>query len=118
MATINTTVNNGGVTSGASFSVDTDAIPGMIAKYEDARDELDKILAKAQRMREVEPPGDDPVSGASANAIRRLIGGEGEGGLSQAVSEAKKHLQGQIDQLNAALQDYRSADEAATPNQA
>ncbi|MCA1193301.1 hypothetical protein [Saccharopolyspora sp. 6V] len=117
MATINTTVNNGGVTSGASFSVDTDAIPGMIAKYEDARDELDKIIQVVSRSGFLKPPGDDEVSKSAAASIKKLMGNS-EGGITQVVTGARKHIQDQIDQLKAAQQDYRSADDAATPNQA
>lgn len=116
MATINTTVNNGGVSSGASFSVDTDAIPGMIAKYEDARGELLQILAVARRNETLQPPGDDKVSKLATAEIQKLMGGDQ--GIIRIVSEARDHLQSQIDQLKAAQKDYQSADDAATPTQA
>ncbi|GAB2650872.1 hypothetical protein GCM10027271_05650 [Saccharopolyspora gloriosae] len=117
MATINTTVNNGGVSSGASFSVDTDAIPGMIAKYEDARGELDEILNKVRNSGVLKPPGDDEVSKGAAESIKKLMGNS-EGGITQVVTAARKHIQDQINQLKAAQKDYQSADDAATPTQA
>ncbi|MFR9728626.1 hypothetical protein ACL03H_05300 [Saccharopolyspora sp. MS10] len=117
MATINTTVNNGGVTSGASFSVDTDAIPGMIAKYEDALGELGSILRTVSASGFLKPPGDDEVSESAAQAIKSLMGNS-NGGITHVVNGAIDHIQSQIDQLKAAQQDYRSADDAATPNQA
>ncbi|WP_243791520.1 PE domain-containing protein [Saccharopolyspora gloriosae] len=116
MATINTTVNNGGVSSGASFSVDTDAIPGMIAKYEDAREQLGEILNLTRRSGMLKPPGNDEVSKAAAKAIGDLMGGSDQG-ITKVVTDAREHLQEQINQLKAAQKDYQSADEAATPTQ-
>lgn len=116
MATINTVVNSGGSPQAASFNVDTDKIPGMIAKYEDARDELDRILRTARQKKSIKPAGDDEVSKAAAQAIKNLLG-DAPGGLTKAVDDARRHIQDQIDQLKAAQKDYRAADEAATPTQ-
>ncbi|MEU6128335.1 hypothetical protein ABZ805_04090 [Saccharopolyspora sp. NPDC047091] len=116
MATINTTINNGGVSSGASFSVDTDAIPALIAKYEDARDELDRIRFSMNRLEKIEPSGQDKISRASADSIKSIVSDQ-PGGLAHVLNEAKKHLENQIEQLRAAVNDYRGADDAATPTQ-
>lgn len=51
MATINTTVNGANGPQAAAFRVDPDKIPAMIAKYEDARQELDRILTTVRHRK-------------------------------------------------------------------
>lgn len=116
MATINTTVNGANGPQAAAFRVDPDKIPAMIAKYEDARQELDRILTTVRRRTSIQPAGHDEVSEAAAQAIKDLIG-TAPGGLTQVVTDARKHINNQIEQLKAAQQDYRAADESATPTQ-
>lgn len=115
MATINTSVNSGGGTQQASFSVEPDRIPAMVAKYEDAKDELTDILRAVRRNGFISPPGDDEVSKAASKAISELMGSDE--GIVKVVTDARDHLQNQIEQLKAAQQAYKAADESATPNQ-
>lgn len=116
MATVNTTVDGGGGAQQASFSVEPDRIPAMIAKYEDAKDELDQILKAVSQSSRLKPPGDDEVSKSAAKAVKDLMGSTE--GITKVVTDARNHLQHQIEQLKAAQQNYRAADEAATPNEA
>ncbi|MER7015579.1 hypothetical protein ABT324_29445 [Saccharopolyspora sp. NPDC000359] len=115
-ATIHTAINAGGSAQAASFSVDIEQIPGLIAKYEEAQDKLGKILRKAQDLRYINGPGKDEVSQKLASALGEMAG-DGEGCLSWAVNDARKRLQSQIDQLKAAQGTYTSTDEAATARQ-
>ncbi|MCI2424247.1 PE domain-containing protein [Saccharopolyspora sp. K220] len=116
MATIHTAINSGGTAKAASFSVDIEQIPGLIAKYEEAVEKLEQILMKAQQLRKVAPPGDDEVSKKLADSLGEMAGNN-EGCLSWAVNDARKRLQTQIDQLKAAQGTYQSTDEAATARQ-
>ena len=52
-ATIHTAVNAGGSAQAASFTVDVEQIPGLIAKYEEAQEKLEAILTKAQQLRKI-----------------------------------------------------------------
>lgn len=113
-ASVNTWVNTDGGVQQATFSVDMDQVPGLIAKYEEAREMLDEILQDAQELRKVAPPGTDETSVQLADNLGRMAGGE-EGCLSWAVTDGRQRIQDQIDQLKAALHDYQNADEAATP---
>ncbi|MGP4021663.1 PE domain-containing protein [Saccharopolyspora sp. 5N708] len=116
MAVVHTAINSGGTATAASFSVDIEQIPGLIAKYEDAVEKLEQILMKAQQLRKVAPPGEDEVSEKLANSLGEMAGNN-EGCLSWAVNDARKRLQAQIDQLKAAQGTYQSTDEAATARQ-
>ncbi|MDA3648239.1 hypothetical protein LZ318_18105 [Saccharopolyspora indica] len=115
-AMIHTAVNSGGTAQAASFSVDIEQIPGLIAKYEEAQDKLDRILRKAQDLRYINGPGEDEVSQQLASALGEMAG-DGEGCLSWAVNDARTRIQGMIDQLKAAQGTYTSTDEAATASQ-
>lgn len=116
-AMVTTYVNSGGTAQKASFSVDIDQIPGLIAKYEEAQFKLHNILAKAQQLSNIAPPGGDEVSQKLATSLSEMAGHK-EGCLSWAVDDGIKRLQSQIDQLKAAQNDYQATDEAATPRQA
>ncbi|MGW3469419.1 hypothetical protein ACWDKQ_13325 [Saccharopolyspora sp. NPDC000995] len=109
-ATIHTAINSGGTAKAASFQVDIEQIPGLIASYKDAQDKLDEILEKAQQLTAIAPPGDDEVSERLASALGDMAG-HNEGCLSWAVDDAKKRLQVQIEQLQAASRDYQNIDE-------
>lgn len=115
-AQVTTYVNSGGTAQQASFSVDIEQIPGLIASYKDAQDSLRKILRKSQELQEIAPPGNDEVSQKLAKSLGEMAGNK-EGGLSWAVSDAISRLQSQIDQLHAAQNDYQATDEAAKPRQ-
>lgn len=43
--------------------------------------------------------------------------GDAPGGLTKTVDDARRHISEQINKLKAAQQDYRAADESATPTQ-
>lgn len=115
-AVVKTAVNVGGGVQQASFSVDLDQIPGLIAKYEEAREKLVAIQKKAGDLQNVVPPGDDEVSAKLASSLGEMAG-SGDGKLGWAVSQAIERLQGQIDQLKAAQQGYQTSDENATAQQ-
>ncbi|MBB5153798.1 hypothetical protein [Saccharopolyspora phatthalungensis] len=115
-ATIHTAINSGGTAKAASFSVDIEQIPGLIAEYEKARDKLSDILMTAQDLRYIKGPGEDDVSQKLAKALGEMAG-DGEGCLSWAVNDARNRIQAQIDQLKAAQGTYQNTDEAATARQ-
>jgi hypothetical protein len=115
-ATIHTAINAGGTAQAASFTVDIEQIPGLIAKYEEAVEKLEQILMRAQQLRKVAPPGDDEVSKKLADSLGEMASNN-EGCLSWAVNDARKRLQVQIDQLKAAQGTYQNTDEAATARQ-
>ncbi|MDA3630792.1 hypothetical protein OU415_35570 [Saccharopolyspora sp. WRP15-2] len=115
-ATIHTAINSGGSAQAASFSVDIEQIPGLIAKYEEAQDKLLDIVQKAQELQNIAPPGDDEVSQKLASALGEMAG-DGEGCLTWAVNDARSRIQSQIDQLKAALGTYKNTDDDASIRQ-
>lgn len=115
-ATIHTAVNAGGSAQAASFTVDVEQIPGLIAKYEEAQEKLEAILTKAQQLRKITPPGKDEVSRKLADSLGQMAGND-EGCLSWAVNDARKRIQSQIDQLKAAQSTYQNTDEDASIRQ-
>ncbi|MGW1677669.1 hypothetical protein [Saccharopolyspora sp. NPDC002376] len=115
-ATIHTAVNAGGSTQAASFSVDIDQIPGLIASYEDAREKMERILQKAQQLGSLQKPGEDEVSNRLTESLKEMAG-HNEGCLSWAVADGVKRLTNQIDQLKAAQREYQTTDENATARQ-
>lgn len=115
-ATIHTAVNSGGSAQAASFTVDTEQIPGLIAKYEEAQEKLAGILQKAQDLRNINGPGKDEVSKKLAESLGEMAG-DNEGCLSWAVNDARSRLQAQIDQLKAAQGTYQNTDADAAPRQ-
>lgn len=117
MAIISTIASSGGSAQQASFSVEIDQIPGLIAKYEEAQRKLAAIQDKAMQLKDVTPPGDDEVSAKLAQSLGEMAG-DGDGKLSWAVTQGIERLQGQIDQLKSAQSSYQGADEQATPSQA
>ncbi|KEI45466.1 hypothetical protein GU90_03215 [Saccharopolyspora rectivirgula] len=116
MAVVNTYINTAGGVQKASFTVDIEQIPGLIEKYKDAREKLRKILQKSYRLRSITPPGEDEISQQMANSLSKMATDE-PGCLAEAVRDGIKRLTDQINQLEAALRDYRSTDEAATARQ-
>ncbi|MGW5644948.1 hypothetical protein ACWEV3_36345 [Saccharopolyspora sp. NPDC003752] len=115
-ATIHTAINSGGSAQAASFTVDIEQIPGLIAEYEKAQDKLGDILMKAQDLQNVAPPGDDEASQKLATDLGEMAGNN-EGCLSWAVNDARARIQSQIDQLKAALGTYQNTDEDASIRQ-
>ncbi|WP_188984377.1 hypothetical protein [Saccharopolyspora thermophila] len=120
-AVVNTFVNTRGASGAptvtqASFSVDLDQIPALIGKYEEARDKLEQTKFKARELQQIKAPGDDEVSKSMAAALERMAGNE-PGGLAWVVDKTIERLNTQINQLKAAQQGYRTADENATPQQ-
>ncbi|WP_433871165.1 hypothetical protein [Saccharopolyspora sp. CA-218241] len=120
---MHTVVNTGSAGGGgaaatqASFSVDIEQIPGLIAKYQEAQDELRAIQRHANQLANLKiGAGDDEVSGKASEALAKMAGND-RGNLGWAVTQCIERLQGQIDQLKAAQSGYQSADEAATPRQ-
>ncbi|MEU6269867.1 hypothetical protein [Saccharopolyspora shandongensis] len=109
-ATIHTAINAGGTATAAAFQVDIEQIPALLTAYKDAQDNLDQILFKAQQLQKIAPPGDDEVSDRLSSALGDMAG-HNEGCLSWAVDDAKKRLQVQIEQLEAASRDYQNIDE-------
>lgn len=115
-AMIHTAVNSGGTAQSASFSVDIEQIPGLIAKYEEAQEKLNGILEKAQELKKIAPPGNDEVSKTLAKSLGEMAG-DNEGCLSWAVNDARERIQSQIDQLKAAQGTYQNTDENASIRQ-
>lgn len=114
-AVVATHVNEGGAAKQVSYSVDLEQIPGLIAKYEEARERLHKILNKAteiERLGDNVSPGSDEVS---RNSTKTLTGkaGEGQGGLAWSVRDAIDRISSQIDQLKAARTQYANSEDAA-----
>ncbi|MHA6802152.1 hypothetical protein [Salinifilum ghardaiensis] len=63
LATVNTYVNDGsGGVEQASFSVDVERIPELVAQYKKARQKLQAIQRKADQLREQPRPAEDEVS--------------------------------------------------------
>ena len=116
-ALVNTHVNdgNGGVQQ-ASFSVDAEQIPDLVAKYKEARDKLTAIRQKATELQEFTGPAEDEVSQKLARSLGRMASEE-PGKLAWVVDKTIDRLTNQIEQLEAAQRDYRSTDEEATPRQ-
>lgn len=115
-AMIHTAVNSGGTAQSASFSVDIEQIPGLIAKYEEAQEKLLDILNKAQDLQYINGPGKDEVSRKLAESLAEMAGSN-EGCLSWAVNDARTRIQSQIDQLKAAQGTYQNTDEDASIRQ-
>ncbi|MER7078073.1 hypothetical protein SAMN02982929_07114 [Saccharopolyspora kobensis] len=115
-ATIHTAINAGGSAQAASFSVDIEQIPGLIAKYEEAQDKFMDILEKAQELKNIAPPGDDEVSQKLASSLSEMAGNN-EGCLVWAINDARMRIQSQIDQLKAAQSTYQNTDEDASIRQ-
>ncbi len=116
-AVVSTWINSGGTAQQASFSVDLEQIPGLIAKYEEARDKLRNILNKAQQLEQVGrsgAPGNDEVSKQLAQALGRTAGKE-PGCLSWAVNDGIDRLNSQIEQLETAKRNYEASDDTANP---
>ncbi|RKT83721.1 hypothetical protein SAMN05421805_1207 [Saccharopolyspora antimicrobica] len=115
-AMIHTAINSGGTAQSASFSVDIEQIPGLIASYEDAREKMERILQKAQQLGNLQKPGEDEVSTQLTESLKEMAGHK-EGCLSWAVADGVKRLTNQIEQLKAAQREYQTADENATARQ-
>ncbi|MER5389893.1 hypothetical protein [Saccharopolyspora sp. NPDC002686] len=115
-ATIHTAINSGGSAQAASFSVDVEQIPGLIASYEDAREKMERILRKAQQLGSLQKPGEDEVSNKLTESLKEMAG-RNEGCLSWAVADGVKRLTTQIEQLKAAQREYQTTDENATARQ-
>ncbi|MFI0470974.1 MULTISPECIES: hypothetical protein [Saccharopolyspora] len=115
-ATVHTAINSGGSAQAASFTVDIEQIPGLIAKYEDAREKMERILRKAQQLGNIQGPGEDEVSQRLVTSLNEMAG-HNEGCLSWAVADGIKRLTSQIDQLKAAQREYQTTDENATARQ-
>ncbi|MEY8040451.1 hypothetical protein [Saccharopolyspora cebuensis] len=123
-AVVHTVVNTGSAGGGgagaaqASFSVDIEQIPGLIAKYEEARDLLVAIGESAVETENISRrrAGEDEVSGKVAEAMATMTSNE-PGKLGWAVQQCITRIEDQISQLKAAQSGYQTADEAATPRQ-
>lgn len=116
-AVVNTFVNTAGMSvQQASFSVDLEQIPRLIAKYEEAIGELRGVSRKARQLENIGAPGEDEVSKNLARSLGKMAG-DGDGNLAWVVTKCIERLQNQIDQLKAAQSGYRTADENATPTQ-
>ncbi|MHA6800466.1 hypothetical protein [Bounagaea algeriensis] len=116
-ALVNTHVNDGsGGVQQASFSVDVEQIPDLVAKYKEAQDKLRGILSKTTDMQKMTGPGTDEVSQKIATSLNQMAGEE-PGNLAWVVNKTIERLQNQIEQLEAAQRDYQSTDEEATPRQ-
>ncbi|MHA6798560.1 hypothetical protein [Bounagaea algeriensis] len=114
-ALVNTHVNDGsGGVQQASFSVDVEQIPGLVAKYRGAQDKLRGIKRKAAELRELPGPAADEVSQKLAQSLGSMAGEE-PGKLTWVVDATIDRLQNQIEQLEAAQRDYQSTDEEAIP---
>ncbi|QGK68579.1 hypothetical protein GIY23_02540 [Allosaccharopolyspora coralli] len=111
---VNTAVNSGGTAQAASFSVELDQIPALIAKYEDAQQKLQSIRRQASRLSTVGAPGNDEVSKNLAQALNDMAT-NGPGSLLDAVTDGINRVKHQIEQLKSAQQGYQQADESATP---
>ncbi|WP_460956834.1 hypothetical protein [Parasphingorhabdus pacifica] len=116
MAQVSTYVNTGGTAQQASFSVDLDQAPGLLASYKDAREQLSKIATKAARLQLIGSPGDDEVSKKLVKDLGKMASSE-PGCLLEAVNDGIKRLNEQIEQLENAINDYQAADENAKPTQ-
>lgn len=116
-AVVNTHVNDGqGGVQQASFSVEVEQIPELVAQYTQARDKLEAIRQKAGELRTPPGPAEDEVSQKLARSLGAMAGEE-PGKLAWVVSQTIERLNDQIAQLQAAQRDYQSTDEEATPRQ-
>ncbi len=111
-AVVNTHINVGGVAQQASFSVDIEQIPRLVASYRDAQDKLREIRDLAGELRSIPPPGEDEVSKQLVKNLGEMAG-DGEGCLTAAVQDAYQRLQSQIEHLEAAQREYQNTDDSA-----
>lgn len=114
-AVVSTHVNTGGTAQQVSYSVDLDQIPGLIAKYENARQKLTVILRKARDIDQLGDharPGDDEVSRNATTTLLRKAG-DSPGSLAWSVRDAIDRITSQIEQLKAAKAGYEANEEAA-----
>ncbi|MDR7301500.1 hypothetical protein [Haloactinomyces albus] len=112
-ALVNTYINTGGGVQQGTFRVDMDQIPGLIAKYKDARDKLADIAVDARFLQTIDAPGNDEVSEQMTRELARKAGVE-QGSLVKAVNDGIERLNDQINQLEEARANYDAAEEAAT----
>ncbi|MGJ7905628.1 hypothetical protein ACOQFL_04020 [Actinopolyspora sp. H202] len=116
-ALVATHVNSGGRAESAAYSVDLERIPGLIEKYEQAREKLRDIDAKADdlgRLMYTGHPGNDEVSRRAARDFAAKAGDD-PGALKWAVRDGIERLTEQIEQLKAAKRGYEVSEEQATP---
>ncbi|MEU4444008.1 hypothetical protein AB0K14_11245 [Actinosynnema sp. NPDC050801] len=99
------------VASQTHFSVDPEQAQKLIDGLIEARDKLQALEKKADRLVGVQSPGKDPYSGFATLAIRRSAGGD-PGGYIWANKEAYKALTNTILNIQAALANYKSQDQA------
>ncbi|MHA6802514.1 hypothetical protein [Salinifilum ghardaiensis] len=116
-ALVNTHVNDGsGGVQQATFSVDVEQIPDLVAKYKEAREKLHGIRQKANDLQRPAEPAADEVSQKIKQSLGNMAGEE-PGQLSWVVDKTIERLNNQIEQLEAAQRDYRATDDEATPRQ-
>ncbi|SDP88314.1 hypothetical protein SAMN04487905_111184 [Actinopolyspora xinjiangensis] len=116
-ALVATHVNSGGQAESAAYSVDLERIPGLIEKYEQARDKLREIDTKAGdlvQLGEAGAPGNDEVSRRTARDFAAKADDD-PGALWWAIRDGIERLTEQIEQLKAAKRGYEVSEEQATP---
>ncbi|GAA3875681.1 hypothetical protein GCM10022243_45740 [Saccharothrix violaceirubra] len=100
------------VGSQTKFSVDPAQARKLIDGLTLALDKLIEIGRQADQIRTAESPGKDPYSGAATKAIRAAAGMDA-GGYGWANKQACDALTKTIDNIEAALKQYESTENAA-----
>jgi hypothetical protein len=94
------------------FSVDPDQAQNMIKGLKDAVDKLIDLKEKSRILQQTGAPGPDPYSGLATLKMRETAG-DNPGGYGWANEAAQKALLKTIENIEKALADYRSTDDAA-----
>ncbi|MCP2164982.1 hypothetical protein [Goodfellowiella coeruleoviolacea] len=104
----------GGALSGVAstnFSVAPDEAERLMNGLLAARDRLEELYNEAGPITEIPSPGKDPYSGYATLATRDTAGDK-EGGYRWANKLARDSLQTTIENIDAALKQYRQTEEA------
>ncbi|WP_434449129.1 hypothetical protein [Lentzea sp. E54] len=96
----------------AKFSVDPDQAQKMIDGLKLAIEKLLELREKGGEIEFAGAPGPDPYSGFATLAMRKTAGGE-PGGYLWANEQAQKALEQTIKNIEKALAEYKTTDEAA-----
>lgn len=93
------------------FEVDMDRLPQLRTDLEDVRLRYMAILNRSYDLRALQAPGEDRVSRRAADELSRWAGDE-PGQLGWSSRQAMDRVQEMIDQVDAILLAYRTAEES------
>lgn len=94
------------------FRVELDRLPQLLADLEAVRDKYEEIRWMSGDLRDIPAPGRDEVSTQAAMTLGQRAG-DGHGELGWCATQGRQRVQEMIEQVNAIINTYRTADEAS-----